>query len=68
MRYIPKAKQSSLQRKPHQAILEKARKEAQQEKMMWVPLEAFQFAHDFRLRFKGELTDDLVDNLLHEVC
>lgn len=67
IRFLPKAKQGSLQRRTHQAAYDSIKKEAQQEKTMWVPLEAFQFAHDFRMQFQGELTEELTDNLLYEV-
>lgn len=37
------------------------------EKLLWVPEEAFKFAHDFRLKYNGELTEVLIEDLLFEV-
>lgn len=67
VRFLPRAKQSSSQRKTHKNVCDQSGKDPQQEKVYWVPLEAFQFAHDFRFKFQGELTDQLIDDLLFEV-
>jgi hypothetical protein len=37
------------------------------EEDMWVPAEAFQFAREFRFKYGGELTDELIEYLLFEV-
>lgn len=37
------------------------------EKVLWVPEEAFKFAHEFRLKYQGELTDTLIEKLLFEL-
>ncbi|KAL4471197.1 hypothetical protein ABPG72_007564 [Tetrahymena utriculariae] len=37
------------------------------EKLLWVPEEAFRFAHEFRLKYNGELTDTLIEQLLFEL-
>lgn len=37
------------------------------EKLLWVPEEAYKFAHEFRLKYSGELTDTLIEKLLFEL-
>lgn len=37
------------------------------EDMLWVPSEAFKFAHEFRVRYNGQLTDTLIEHLLFEL-
>ena len=37
------------------------------EKLLWVPEEAFKFAHEFRVKYNGELTDTLIEKLLFEL-
>ena len=37
------------------------------EKMLWAPNEAFNFVHQYRLQYKGELNDTLIENLFFEV-
>ena len=37
------------------------------EKNLWIPEEAYKFAQEFRLKYKGELTDILFDKLLLEL-
>lgn len=37
------------------------------EKMLWAPSEAFNFVHQYRLQYKGELTEPLIENLFFEV-
>lgn len=37
------------------------------EKMLWAPTEAFNFIHQYRLQYKGELNDTLIENLFFEV-
>ena len=37
------------------------------EKLLWVPEQAFKFAHNFKLKYNGELTDILIEDLLFEV-
>jgi hypothetical protein len=37
------------------------------EKALWVPEEAFKFAHNFRLQYDGRLTDTLIEQLLFEL-
>ena len=35
--------------------------------MLWAPEEAWNFAHQFRLKFQGEMTDTLIENLIFEL-
>jgi len=37
------------------------------EKMLWAPSEAFNFVHQYRLQYKGELNETLIENLFFEV-
>lgn len=37
------------------------------EKALWVPQEAYKFAHEFRLKFDGKLTESLIEHLLFEL-
>lgn len=37
------------------------------EKMLWAPTEAFNFIHQYRLQYKGELNEALIENLFFEV-
>lgn len=37
------------------------------EKLLWVPEESYKFAQSFRLKYDGELTDTLIENLLFEL-
>jgi hypothetical protein len=37
------------------------------ESLFWVPLDAFRFAHDLRLKYKGQFTEEILENLLLEV-
>lgn len=37
------------------------------EKLLWAPSEAFNFIHQYRLQYKGELSDALIENLFFEV-
>ena len=37
------------------------------ERNLWIPEEAYKFAQEFRLKYKGELTDILFDKLLFEL-
>lgn len=37
------------------------------EKMLWCPEEAWKFAHDFRLKYKGEMTEKIIERLLFEL-
>lgn len=37
------------------------------EKVLWAPSEAFNFIHQYRLQYKGELSDALIENLFFEV-
>lgn len=37
------------------------------EKVLWVPQEAYKFAHEFRLKYDGRLTDSLIEHLLYEL-
>lgn len=37
------------------------------ENLFWVPLDAFKFAHDLRLKFKGQFTEEILEMLLFEV-
>lgn len=50
-------------------VLRPCQEEAQliDEKMLWVPEEAFKFAHEFRLKYRGEMTDTLIERLLFEL-
>ena len=35
--------------------------------MLWVPAAAFKFAHDFRIKYDGRLTENLIEHLLYEL-
>lgn len=48
------------------SCLREERKKVKEEEM-WVPSEAFQFAREFRGKYGGELTDELIEYLLFEV-
>jgi len=37
------------------------------EKEVWMPRDAFKFAAEFRRKYNGELTDELLEKLLHEL-
>ena len=37
------------------------------ENLYWVPLDAFRFAHDLRLKYKGQFTEEILESLLFEV-
>ena len=37
------------------------------EDLLWVPQEAFKFAHEFRVKYNGQLTDTLIEHLLFEL-
>ena len=37
------------------------------EKLLWAPSEAYNFIHQYRLQYKGELSDALIENLFFEV-
>jgi len=37
------------------------------EKMLWIPQEAHKFVQEFRKKYKGELTDSLIEKLLFEL-
>lgn len=37
------------------------------EKILWVPQEAYRFAHEFRLKYDGRLTETLIEHLLYEL-
>jgi hypothetical protein len=37
------------------------------ESLLWVPSEAFKFAHEFRIKYDGKLTDTLIEHLLFEL-
>ena len=37
------------------------------EKMLWAPTEAFNFLHQYRLQYKGELNETLIENMFFEV-
>jgi hypothetical protein len=37
------------------------------EKVLWVPSEAFKFAHEFRIKHEGKLSDTLIEHLLFEL-
>lgn len=37
------------------------------EKILWVPSEAFKFAHEFRIKYNGQLTETLIEHLLFEL-
>ena len=37
------------------------------EKVLWVPQEAYRFAHEFRLKYNGNLTESLIEHLLFEL-
>lgn len=37
------------------------------EKMLWVPAEAYKFAHEFRMKYDGRLTENLIEHLLYEL-
>lgn len=37
------------------------------ETLFWVPLDAFKFAHDLRLKFKGQFTEEILEMMLLEV-
>jgi hypothetical protein len=37
------------------------------ESVLWVPSEAFKFAHEFRIKYDGQLTDTLIEHLLFEL-
>lgn len=37
------------------------------EKSLWIPQEAYKFAHKFRLEYNGELTETLIEQLLFEL-
>ena len=41
--------------------------EGRKEEELWVPSEAFEFAREFRGKYGGELTDELIEYLLFEV-
>merc|ERR1711974_93177 len=32
------------------------------EDMLWVPAKAFKFAHEFRIKYNGQLTDTLIEH------
>ena len=37
------------------------------EKVLWAPQEAYRFAHEFRLKYDGRLTESLIEHLLFEL-
>ena len=37
------------------------------ENVLWVPSETFKFAHEFRIKYNGQLTDTLIEHLLFEL-
>jgi hypothetical protein len=37
------------------------------EKVLWVPQEAYKFAHQFRQKYDGRMTEGLVEHLLYEL-
>ena len=37
------------------------------EKVLWVPQAAYKFAHDFRIKYEGKVTDSLIEHLLYEL-
>jgi hypothetical protein len=37
------------------------------EKLLWVPQEAYRFAHEFRIKYDGHLTESLIEHLLFEL-
>jgi hypothetical protein len=44
-----------------------AEDEVLDEKMLWAPEEAWKFAHEFRLKYQGEMTDTLIEHLMFEL-
>ena len=47
---------------------DQTKKDANIEKLYWAPLDAFKCAHDFKIKYDGKLTDELIESLLFEVC
>ena len=37
------------------------------ENFFWVPAETFKFANDFRIKYKGQFTEEILETLLFEV-
>ena len=47
---------------------EQVKNDADIEKLYWAPIDAFKFAHDFKIKYDGKLTDELIESLLFEVA
>lgn len=61
---VPKRRDSCKSLKAH---VETMKEKNENENLYWVPLDAFRFAHDLRLKYKGQFTEEILESLLFEV-